>query len=241
MNKIQNLALRIINACLPPKWKMQGIVFVKSHNKKLFFPIVNCYETRGISMCKLISNAYENSLKKDFFVVINTEDRPKNLKWIKTFNFSTDSEDYSAVMPDFVFDCWPQVGLDDYDRICNEISEKGLNIADFPKIGWIGVIDQAQTRNRLLNFSLENQNICEVINLVWSRNNPERLTSPKYLSFAQQVQRWKFLIDVEGTGYSGRLKILLFSNRPVFIVDRPYKEWFYPYMVPWVHYIPVKR
>lgn len=250
MNKIQNTILRIINVFLPIKrflqekffrGKIREIVLVKSHNKKISFYIVNCYETRGESMRNLISEAYENSLKKDFFIAINTGDKIKNLKCIKTFNFSTINEDYSFVIPDFIFDCWPQVGIDDYDKICNEVYKQGLNNADVSKIGWIGAVDQSKTRKELLNFSLKNQDICEVINIDWNRKNPGKLTSFKYLSLPEQVKRWKFLIDVEGVGYSGRLKILLFSNRPVFIIDRSYKEWFYPYMIPWVHYIPVRR
>jgi hypothetical protein len=48
-------------------------------------------------------------------------------------------------------------------------------------------------------------------------------------------------MDIEGNGYSGRLKHLLWSHRPLLIVDRPYKEFFFEFLKEWEHYIPVKR
>jgi len=37
------------------------------------------------------------------------------------------------------------------------------------------------------------------------------------------------------------LKYFLWSNRPVLLVDRPYKEYFFEHLKEWEHYIPVKR
>ena len=51
----------------------------------------------------------------------------------------------------------------------------------------------------------------------------------------------KYLLDIRGYGWSDRLKILLQLGRPVFIVDRPYKEWYTDKLVPWTHYVPVKE
>ena len=52
---------------------------------------------------------------------------------------------------------------------------------------------------------------------------------------------YSILIDIEGRGYSGRLKYLLWSHRPLLIVDRPHKEYFFEYLKEWEHFIPVKR
>jgi hypothetical protein len=49
------------------------------------------------------------------------------------------------------------------------------------------------------------------------------------------------LLDIEGRGYSARLKLLLHSGRPVLIQERPWKEYFWSELVAWVHYIPVRR
>ncbi len=62
-----------------------------------------------------------------------------------------------------------------------------------------------------------------------------------HLSLPEQVRRWNALVDVEGKGYSGRLKLLLHSGRPVLVQDRPWHEWYWDSLVPMEHYIPVRR
>jgi hypothetical protein len=61
------------------------------------------------------------------------------------------------------------------------------------------------------------------------------------LSLHEQARRWSALLDVEGKGYSGRLKLLLHSGRPVLVQDRPWREWFWDSLVPMEHYVPVRR
>jgi len=55
------------------------------------------------------------------------------------------------------------------------------------------------------------------------------------------IRKYKYLLDIGGNGYSGRLKFLLFSNRPVFIVERNYIEYWHNQLIPYVHYIPVRE
>ena len=55
------------------------------------------------------------------------------------------------------------------------------------------------------------------------------------------VKKYSAVIDIEGNGYSGRLKHLLWSHRPVLLIDRPHKEYFFKYLKEWIHYVPVKR
>jgi len=62
---------------------------------------------------------------------------------------------------------------------------------------------------------------------------------PNYLSLPDLI-KYKYLIDIGGNGYSGRLKFLLFSKRPLLIVDRDYIEYFHDELIPYQHYIPVK-
>jgi hypothetical protein len=61
------------------------------------------------------------------------------------------------------------------------------------------------------------------------------------LSLPEQAARWSALVDIEGMGYSGRLKILLHSGRPVLLQDRPWREWWWDHLLPMKHYIPVQR
>ena len=83
---------------------------------------------------------------------------------------------------------------------------------------------------------------------ILSRRYPEILyvddpVNDKSLDFVPMTEftRYKYLLDIRGYGWSDRLKILLQLGRPIFMVDRPYKEWYTDKMVPWEHYIPVKE
>lgn len=52
---------------------------------------------------------------------------------------------------------------------------------------------------------------------------------------------YKYLIDTRGNAWSSRLQILLKLGRVVFIVDRPYRDWYFDRLQPMKHYMPVKE
>jgi hypothetical protein len=52
-------------------------------------------------------------------------------------------------------------------------------------------------------------------------------------------RRYKYLIDCPGNGYSARIKWLLATGRPLFIVEREIIEPWHERLQPWVHFIPV--
>lgn len=49
---------------------------------------------------------------------------------------------------------------------------------------------------------------------------------------------WKYLLDIDGNGHSGRFRAFLFSNSAV-MKATIFKEWHDSRLVPWVHYIPI--
>ncbi len=53
--------------------------------------------------------------------------------------------------------------------------------------------------------------------------------------------KYRYLIDIRGLTWTDRVKILLQLGRPVLLVDRPYKEWYFDWLVPMKHYVPVKE
>ena len=86
-------------------------------------------------------------------------------------------------------------------------------------------------------------NIFDVIDCgSWSAQSGSVMKKNKvYMTIPDLVKRYAVLIDVEGVGFSARVKYLLWSHRPLLLVERPYKEYFFEYLKEWVHYIPVKR
>jgi hypothetical protein len=155
---------------------------------------------------------------------------------------------YINLIPDFTFYGWPQVKIDDYDKTIQEIDLLGQVPYKINKVGWIGNLDTNIMRRRLFNLGNTNGDILDIINMSWTFSNIAITEVPsshnnytKYMSLSDLVSTYSILIDIEGVGYSARLKFLLWSHRPVIIVDRPHKEFFFEHLKEWEHYIPVKR
>lgn len=173
--------------------------------------------------------------------------------WDQEFNeeqytYSKQNNKYINLVPDFHFHAWPETGMHDYDVYIEEIESVGLLPYEINKVGWIGSITHAN-REHLLDIGLENMDLFDFKKTGdWHYNKIHNLPflSDKYknhnfLSAKDLVKTYSILIDIEGEGYSGRVKHLLWSHRPLLLVDRPHKEYYYEYLKPWNHYIPVQR
>jgi hypothetical protein len=55
----------------------------------------------------------------------------------------------------------------------------------------------------------------------------------------KEAGNYKYVLDIDGNGWSGRFKRLITSNSLVF-KSTIYPEWFSDRIAPWVHYIPVQ-
>ena len=53
--------------------------------------------------------------------------------------------------------------------------------------------------------------------------------------------RWKYLIDLAGTGFSARLKLLPHANRPLLVSERPYFDWASSMLLPHEHFVPISE
>ena len=213
---------------------------VNCRDQNLNFIEHNCYESRGKSVSRLIRSACKDMILPDFNFLVNTGDHPGNIGPYSAFSFSTTTEDFSKVAPDFLFDSWPEVQIDDYEDLCEKLSSAGKTLYERGCIGWIGV-PMVEVRKNLISLSRLYPSIIDAIDIQWNRADPNKLTSHKFMTLEQQVRKWKYLIDVEGCGWSARFKTFLWSRRIIFMVDRPWKEWYYPSLKPWTHYIPVQR
>jgi Glycosyl transferase family 90 len=64
-------------------------------------------------------------------------------------------------------------------------------------------------------------------------------SNPKFVKF-EDSQKFKYLLDLPGNGYSGSLKSKLSSSSVVFMLDKlQVYEHFYFGLKPWVHFIPI--
>jgi Glycosyl transferase family 90 len=135
---------------------------------------------------------------------------------------------------------WPEVGIPDGRALLDDL----LNHQGPPKDGrilWIGA-NTHPSRVKLAELAIRHPDAIDAELMEWNRNLPgvQLKSKSRYVSVWDH-RHYKYLIDCPGTGYSGRLRWLLASGRPVFIVDRSSIEHWHARMIPWVHYIPIRQ
>jgi hypothetical protein len=210
---------------------------VRKENGKLFFRDLGGYETRNPSTIWCIEKADEIYKWDDFNeIFIYTGDAEYNKN---QFTYSKRLS-YNKLIPDFNFHGWPQVGINDYEEFIKLIDIAGNEKYEINKVGWIGSINTNHKRRQLYNIGNNNSDIFDIIDMYWINSGKVKLNATRYMSTIDLVKNYSILIDIEGIGYSGRLKHLLWSHRPVLLVDREHKEYFFEHLIEWVHYIPVK-
>jgi len=214
---------------------------VAKQEEKLQFMSLGNYETRNESVMHLVTMANRKYNFPNFdWLIINTDDRDVGKLYhnLKMFSFSTETADYSQTCPDWVFDHWKQIQLDDYEETRNKIAEAGSTEAETNMLGWRGATSHSN-RNILIN--IDNTTDIDAQFIKWNRSNPEKLTCVNYVNLPDHPKKWRYLIDIEGAGYSARLKLFFFSKRVLFLPDRPYKEWYFSLLKPFEHYVPIDR
>jgi hypothetical protein len=209
----------------------------KKQNGDLLFKDCGGYETRNISTMWCIHQANLIYQWKDFpEIQVDTHD-------------NYDGEGYSYIkkngnklVPDFVFHAWPEVGIHDYETFVNQVHHAGKKPYRIHKVGWIGNPDTNPMRKTMIEMGKAYPHMFDLMEMKWIPSGKIELDSTKYVSTPDLVETYSMLIDIEGAGpYSARLKTLLWSHRPLLLVDRPGKEFFFTHLKEWVHYIPIKR
>jgi len=207
-------------------------IIVEKREGTLIFKSNGGYETRNSSTIWCIIAADKLYRWPDFDAIkINTNDG-----YFKSgeYAYSTQTDDYSNVVPDFNFLRWSEIGVKDYTEMCKMIKDAGTTPFTINRVGWIGNLLTHSNRTKLFEMGKTNKDIMDIFSTTMDGK-------PKFISMPDLVKTYSILIDIEGHGYSGRLKYLLNSGRPMILVGRPHKEFFYEFMKPWVHYIPVDR
>lgn len=215
--------------------KSDNLLLVRKKGSEFDYFDFGGYEHRNYSMLHLCYKIYKN-IDYDFEFFISTCDRP--IERNRTYCFSTENEKYDYVCPDFVFDSWQKIGIKDYETYKKTINIVGKQfVPGNNKVIWCGTLN-SDSRKILYN----KRNSWDFIDVVSIKDlHKGHEICQNFVSIDNQIKGYKYLLDARACGYSGRLKIFLWSNRIVFVSDRPYKEFFFQYMKPWEHYIPVKE
>lgn len=227
---------------------------VQSFGKNLQMTDFGSHMARNNTTFSVMFDAFKHfDINKKFIFGVCTGDRdfstpfemkPNIYHQIVNFAYTSNTDDLSKTCPDFFFGGEPALKIRDWDLLTDTILKVGMTTTpQINKIGWVGSSSNIVARHRLIQFSQANPDWMDCFDVNWTGfdNKLQRYNGNSYLSYEEQISRWKYLIDVEGQGYSARTKILMFSGRVLFIADRPWKEWWYDGLEPWVHYVPVNR
>jgi hypothetical protein len=125
-----------------------------------------------------------------------------------------------------------------------EIIEASTHKPALEKVGWYGDGDKHGSRMEMIKIGAQHKDIFDLHD-VRPRQTAigvmqDELTD-NYISLSDLVKKYAYLIDITGGGYSGRLKYLMFSKRPILICERTYHEYFHEDLIPYYHYIPVHQ
>mmetsp|Transcript_22586 Transcript_22586/g.68881 ORF Transcript_22586/g.68881 Transcript_22586/m.68881 type:complete len:374 (-) Transcript_22586:295-1416(-) len=147
-------------------------------------------------------------------------------------------------IPDWCFDAWPEAGVSQgaFDDVCAELASAGASPpTDGKVLSWCGTAHHHPSRLKLLELAAQFPSRMAVNDVVDRSLDVHGTCAAKYRSLGEQVRRCAYLLDIQGMGYSSRLKLLLHSGRPIFIVARPWQEYYSRSLEPYRHFIPVKE
>lgn len=148
--------------------------------------------------------------------------------------------DKEVAAPDFVFGGWPEARFDDFDTMARRMALATETQPSDDRAYWAGRCFNAP-RRRLLELAADRPELIEAINLEPNFDRDKLAYGNAFRLMDEQAAIYRYLIDIEGVGYSARLKVLLHARRPVLIAMHPWHEWFFRHMEPFRHYVPVNR
>lgn len=101
------------------------------------------------------------------------------------------------------------------------------------RIAWRGTIASSDERRWLDLVAQRYPEKLLVEDPVWEQNQV-------YIPMTE-LAKYKYTLDIRGYGWTDRVKILMQLGRPLFLVERPFIEWYFDRLIPMKHYIPVKE
>ncbi|MEO5913299.1 MAG: glycosyl transferase family 90 [Luteolibacter sp.] len=206
------------------------------------------YECRGDNAVRILQLAI--AAAPDSFEgrsgCVSFTDWPPDASLLQSFDLVFSStKHFGEHSPFLPFPCpyslgWPQIGVPDGNGLLISFLSSPP-APESPKAFWIGA-NMHHSRATLRETAQSFPELFDVELMEWNRDNPEvRLQSQSRYVHLSDHRRYKYLIDCQGGGYSGRLRWLIASGRPVFVVQRREVEFWHDFMVPWKHYIPVRE
>lgn len=123
-----------------------------------------------------------------------------------------------------------QYAFDESPDKCREAAQKPWTDN---RIGWRGTIASSDERRWLQIMADKHSDILYI-------DDPSLQTDKGYTPMTE-LSQFKYTLDIRGYGWTDRVKILLQLGRPMFLADRPFREWYFDQLIPMKHFIPVRE
>jgi hypothetical protein len=214
-----------------------GEVILNWQNNQLFTEHSNCWCDRGSSMVELLNQSVgllnENERKsiKDFHQIFKVGDHGDG-------EYTVCSDHYTHKMiPCWSFNHWKEAKINDYVEMCQLIKEKAEKKYKYDQIIWAGQVSHPTRKFFIDKYS--NNLKFKIISHKdhWGHTS---VLPDNYISLPDHCD-YKYVLDLQGNGYSARVKFLLHTKRPLFYQARKFNEYWFWKMLPFVHYIPVSE
>jgi len=133
------------------------------------------------------------------------------------------SEEGDRLFPDFVYGGWWHIGLHEYDAFAWAMTARAAAPPEHPQLFWTGNVEMSPSRAALVAMSQAHPGRIDARGMRWAhaRGNVteatgERAATDGWVSLQRHAE-WRYLIDVEGMGWSGRLKLLPHARRALIV------------------------
>ncbi len=224
-----------------------GTISVKFDGYSIKAEPFHCWPPRGENIVEMINMAFAwispkgREKMKPFSVVFDINDWGDG-----KYSIASDKYNEKAI-PCFSFIHWKQGNIEDYSKVCESIAKASKKKYIYEKAFWIGFLSHPTRKVLFDKYKSHNKISVNEFNIMWGSkhsdnpiiNNPELLKS-NYVSLPDHC-KYKYLIDMQGMGYSARTKFLMHSQRPILYQDRKLHEYWYWQTKPFIHYIPIKE
>lgn len=224
-----------IPLCTPLHKADGASIVINKHNGLFHVDDGGGFQTRHSSVIKL----FELADLPDFCpILITTNDRPDCSR--RSMSWCSDCTNVVPI-PTYVFWHWKEAGIHDFDAVSTQIDVAGCTTPRTNKLGWIGNLNTNPIRVKLFGLGRQYSTRLDIRD-IYPENDGRgyNIKTSSFMTLPEQVREWKYLIDIEGMSFSGRLPLLLHSGRLLFYQHESLKQWFDELFIPWVHYIPVK-
>lgn len=231
--RIRRVCGRTQRFSLPAAW---GGVYICIRNSQLSYKCSGAAcPPRQQSVVNMVSKSHDMFGLPDctFFVSIDdvpmclTDQGRSELHMNNGITFNTHYTELSNIIafPCFAFDVWPEVHTE-YVEFYQQMMDLSTQpewqwSARNPKLFWAGSITNHPFRKTFYDAWSPNTDLFDLRKVTWNEGVCSNFTA------LNEIVKFKRTLDIEGSGYSARLKYLFLSGSTVCYADRPYINEFY--------------